>query len=148
MYPDLGKNGRQEEKGTTEDEMVGWHHRLDGDEYEYALGVGDGQGLRPLGLQPARLLCPWDSSGKNTGAGCHFYPASPRGEALFRCARPSGVPRGPALRSESEMERNPEVPSSTRDEALLYYTTPSGVQRGPSQLHSTPDFSEAPGEAP
>ena len=42
--PDLGKNGRQEEKGTTEDEMVGWHHRLDGHEFEQALGVGDGQG--------------------------------------------------------------------------------------------------------
>ena len=33
-----------EEKGTTEDEMVGWHHRLDGHEFEQALGVGDGQG--------------------------------------------------------------------------------------------------------
>ena len=28
--------------------------------------------LRPHGLQPARLLCPWDSPGKNTGVGCHF----------------------------------------------------------------------------
>ena len=28
--------------------------------------------LRPRGLQPARLLCPWDFSGKNTGVGCHF----------------------------------------------------------------------------
>ena len=35
---------RQEEKGTTEDEMVGWHHWLDGHEFEQALGVGDGQG--------------------------------------------------------------------------------------------------------
>ena len=33
----------QEEKGTTEDEMVGWHHRFDGHEFEYALGVGDEQ---------------------------------------------------------------------------------------------------------
>ena len=33
----------QEEKGTTEDEIVGWHHRLDGHEFEQALGVGDGQ---------------------------------------------------------------------------------------------------------
>ena len=41
----LGKiEGRQDEKGTTEDEMVGWHHRLDGPEFEQALGVGDGQG--------------------------------------------------------------------------------------------------------
>ena len=34
----------QEEKGMTEDEMVGWHHRLNGHELEQALGVGDGQG--------------------------------------------------------------------------------------------------------
>ena len=32
--PDTGKDGRQEEKGTTEDEMVGWHHRLNGHESE------------------------------------------------------------------------------------------------------------------
>ena len=42
--PDAGKDWRQEEKWTTEDEMVGWHHRLDGYDFEQALGVGDGQG--------------------------------------------------------------------------------------------------------
>ena len=41
--PDAGKDWRQEEKGTTEDEMVGWHHRLNGHEFEQALRVGDGQ---------------------------------------------------------------------------------------------------------
>ena len=41
--PDAGKYRRQEEKGTTENEMIGWHHRLDGHEFEQALGVGDGQ---------------------------------------------------------------------------------------------------------
>ena len=41
--PDAGKYWRQEEKGTTEDEMVGWHHRLHGPEFEQPLGVGDGQ---------------------------------------------------------------------------------------------------------
>jgi len=41
---DAGKEWRQEEKGTTEDEMVGWHHQLDLHEFEQALGVGDGQG--------------------------------------------------------------------------------------------------------
>ena len=35
---------KQEEKGTTEDDMVGWHHQLDGHEFESAPGVGDGQG--------------------------------------------------------------------------------------------------------
>ena len=42
--PDAGKDWRQEEKGTTEDEKVGWHHRLDRHEFEQAPGVGDGQG--------------------------------------------------------------------------------------------------------
>ena len=48
----LGKDGRREEKGITEDEMVGWHHWCDGHEFEQAPGVGDGQG---------GLLCcsPW-----------------------------------------------------------------------------------------
>ena len=32
--PDAGKDGRQEKKGMTEDEMVGWHHRCDGHEFE------------------------------------------------------------------------------------------------------------------
>ena len=41
--PDAGKDWRQEEKGTTEDKMVGWHHRFGGHEFEQALGVGDGQ---------------------------------------------------------------------------------------------------------
>ena len=42
--PDAGKDWGQEEKGMTEDEMAGWHHRLDGHEFEWTLGVGDGQG--------------------------------------------------------------------------------------------------------
>ena len=42
--PDAGKDWRQEEKGMTEDEMVGWHHWLDGHEFEQAVGVGDGLG--------------------------------------------------------------------------------------------------------
>ena len=50
--PDTGKDWGQEEKGTTEDEMVGWHHQRDGHEFEQAPGIGDGQG---------RLACcsPW-----------------------------------------------------------------------------------------
>ena len=44
FHIDAGKDLGQEEKGTTEDEMVGWHHRLNGHEFEQAPGVGDGQG--------------------------------------------------------------------------------------------------------
>ena len=42
--PDAGKDGRQGEKGTTDNEMVGWHHRLNGHESEQAPGDGEGQG--------------------------------------------------------------------------------------------------------
>ena len=41
---DAGRDSGQEEKGMTEDEMVGWHHQLDGPKSEQAPGVGDGQG--------------------------------------------------------------------------------------------------------
>ena len=50
---DAGRDWGQEEKGTTEDEVAGWHHRLHGRE-------------------STRLPHPWDSPGKNTGVGCHF----------------------------------------------------------------------------
>ena len=40
----LGKIEGRRRKGMTEDEMVGWHHQLNGHEFEQALGVGDGQG--------------------------------------------------------------------------------------------------------
>ena len=50
---DAGKDWRQEEKGATEDELVGWHHPLHGHEFEQVLGVADGQGslvcCRPWG---------------------------------------------------------------------------------------------------
>ena len=42
---DAGRDWGQEEKGTTEDEMAGWHHWLDGREFEWTPGVGDGQGV-------------------------------------------------------------------------------------------------------
>ena len=42
--PDAAKDWRQEEKGAIEDEMVGWHHWLDGHGFGWTLGVGDGQG--------------------------------------------------------------------------------------------------------
>ena len=41
---DAGRDWGQEEKGTTEDEMAGWHHQLDGHEFEWTPGAGDGQG--------------------------------------------------------------------------------------------------------
>ena len=57
--PDAGKDWRQEEKGVTEDEMVRWHHQLDGHEFEQAPGVDDGQGS---------LVCcsPWGGKESDT----------------------------------------------------------------------------------
>ena len=62
---DAGRDWGQEEKGTTEDEMAGWHHWLDGHEFEWALGVGDGQGglCYAKSLQSCPTLCdPLDGS--------------------------------------------------------------------------------------
>ena len=57
--PDAGKDWRQEEKGTTEDEMFEWHHRLDGHEFEQVQWVRDGQDS---------LVCfiPWGQKESNT----------------------------------------------------------------------------------
>ena len=51
--PDAEKDWRQEVNGMTEDEIVGWHHQLDGHEFEHAPGVGDGQGS-------LAYCSPWD----------------------------------------------------------------------------------------
>ena len=59
--PDAGKDCGLEEKGTAVDEMVGWHHWLDVHEFEWSLGVGDGQG---------GLVCcsPWGYKDSDTTA--------------------------------------------------------------------------------
>ena len=59
VNPDARKDGGQEEKGVTEDEMVGWHCQLNGHEFEQALGDGEGQ---------ESLLCcsPWGHKGSYT----------------------------------------------------------------------------------
>ena len=58
---DAGKDWRQEEKGMTQDEMVGWHHRLNGHEFEQAPGDGEGQGslacCSPWGRKEWTQLC-------------------------------------------------------------------------------------------
>ena len=78
--PDAGRDWGQEEKGTTEDEMAGWHHRLDGCEFEWTPGVGDGQGrpgvLRFIGLQ--RVGHDWATELNWTGLDC-----SPPGSSVL-----------------------------------------------------------------
>jgi len=63
--PDAGKGWRREEKGTTEDEMVGWHHRHNGHGFGWTPGVGDGQG---------GLACysQWGHKESNTTEWCHW----------------------------------------------------------------------------
>ena len=56
--PDAGKDWRQEEKGATENEMVGWHHRLDGHEFEQVPRVGDGQGSL-VSMELQRVIHDW-----------------------------------------------------------------------------------------
>ena len=65
---DAGKDWRQEEKGTTEDKMVGWHPWLDGHEFEQASGVGEEQGnlacLQSMGSQSQTWLSNWTELNK------------------------------------------------------------------------------------
>ena len=56
--PDAGKDWGQKEKGTTEDEMVGWHHRLNGHEFEQALRDREGQGYQAC-------CSPWTCKGSD-----------------------------------------------------------------------------------
>ena len=100
--------------------------------------------VRPHRRQPTRLLCPWDSPGKNTGVGCNFFPSglpSKRGPGLgsfsradrgIGGARPSGVPRGPAtstgsLASQRHPGKLPKVPGRRRGSGL-HSRLPRGVR--------------------
>ena len=97
-----------------------------------------------LSVSFAYLLChPVNNwRGKQSSIPPHkTRPDSPV-RTLQRNCDPSQIwPRG-------SQERKHEFPASTRDEALFHCTEPSGVPRGPSQLHSIPDFSEAPLDLP
>ena len=75
--PDAGKDCRQEEKGTTEEEMVGWHHRLNEHEFGYTLGVGDGQG---------GLVCcsPWGHKELDTSEQLNWMRQKSYTEYLYR----------------------------------------------------------------
>ena len=71
---DAGKDWRQEEKGTREDEMVWWHHWLDGHEFEQTPGFGDGQGS---------LACcsPWDRKESDTTERLNWVNLSLKGQS-------------------------------------------------------------------
>ena len=87
--PDAGKDWRQEETGMTEDEMFGWHHRLDGHEFEQVPGTGEWIGwsgmLQSMGLQRV---------GHNWTTELNFLPKA----ILIRCLAPDqcfGKPSAP-----------------------------------------------------
>ena len=67
--PAAGKDWRREEKGMTEDEMVGWHHRLNGYEFGWTPWVGDGQGglacCSPWGLEESDMTEWMNWTGRN-----------------------------------------------------------------------------------
>ena len=73
---DAGKDWRQEERGTTEDEIVGWHHQLDRHEFEQALGIGDGQGS---------LVCwsPWGPKESDTTEWLNWTELKTDGRIIF-----------------------------------------------------------------
>ena len=87
---DPGKGWRQEEKGATEDEMVGWHHRLNGCEFEQAPGDGEGQGslacCRPWGCKESDVT---KQLNKNSKLICsrvfHYLFSKPKLSARGRC---------------------------------------------------------------
>ena len=66
--PDAGKDRRQEKKGTTEDEMVGWHHWLDGHEFEQAFGVLQFMGSQRVEHDWATELNWWMEALNNNGS--------------------------------------------------------------------------------
>ena len=70
--PDAGKIWGQEEKGTTEDEMVGWHHWLNGHEFEQTPGDSEGQGSLACSMVLQRVGHDWVNNKKQEEAIC-FY---------------------------------------------------------------------------
>ena len=96
--PDAGEFWRQEEKGTTEDEMVGWHRRLDGREFEQAPGVGDGQGS---------LVCcsPWCCKESDTNEGWNWTEETQRVPLTLGPGLPASVVLAPSYLSHCRLGR-------------------------------------------
>ena len=113
------KDSRQEEKGMTEDELFGWHHRLNGHESEQALGVGDGQ---------ESLVCcsPWDCkeldpSSSPPSPTCILFPTtwtawlSTQDPSAKLCAHflPHPPPFPPRLHALSHLQQSQQDPSES-----------------------------------
>ena len=83
--PDAGKDWRQDEKETMEDEMVGWHHWLNGHEFQQTLGDSEGQGS---------LVCcsPWGLKESDTTEQLHSCSPSRRQGFSVHCHQPAQKP--------------------------------------------------------
>ena len=103
--PDAGKDWRQEEKGTTGDEMVGWHDRLNGNEFEQAPGDNEGQ-------WSLAFRSPWGRS--QTGRSdwtikAHFQYSTSRGSREFQSSSASGL----SLKPQPDWKHSPKEPHVT-----------------------------------
>ena len=96
VNPDAGKDWRQEDKGTTEDEMVGWHHPLNGHEFEQALGVGDGQGslacCSPRGRKNWVTELNWTETQRGCKTSRHSWQNDFTSNPILICGRRCLVP--------------------------------------------------------
>ena len=101
--PNAGKDWRQEGKGMTEDEMVGWHHRLNGHESEQTQGDGEGQGS-------LTYCSPW---GRRFWHDLAIEQPPPQAKYHFR-----HVPVAPLILMEFLQEGAYSVPSNSWAEAL------------------------------
>ena len=124
--PDAGKDGRQEEKGTTEDEMVGWHHRLNGHEFEQALEVGDGQ----KSLESCSL---WDHKESDTTEWLNWTDGFSGGSAVKNL---------PAVQETQVQSPSRKIQMATHSSILAWEIPrteePGGLQStGPPELDTT-----------
>ena len=102
--PDAGKDWRQEEKGTTKDEMDGWYHRLNGHEFEQASGVGDGQGglvcCSPWGCKESDTTERLNNNNRNNSGNVHQILLSRFREELKQRIQGRAYPlKGPPIGS-------------------------------------------------
>ena len=104
----------------SQDKWVTFHPQDTGSGQECSYSVMS-DSLWPPGLQPARLLCPWDSPGKNTRVGCHFL-FRPRDQTLVSCIAGRSLP---SERPEKTTYR--KVPTKPRWTGHLAWKQPFGT---------------------
>ena len=124
---DAGKDWRQEEKGTTEDEMVGWHHWLNGHEFEQALGDGKGQGS---------LVCcsPWGHKESDTTEQLNWTEGKKRKRAE----------RGKEVRKEGT-QKITEVSNNGRVEEIQGHCVWKRMNNWKSKLKIGPNYKSSLG---